>query len=376
MRMGKRMLALLAAALLLIGMLPAGALAAMDIPSTVDIGVDAQVYKNDACQIEMRAGDVLYNDQLEKYTFKWQIREGVPNNGHFFGPGETGFYNCTKAEAEKLKGQNICQCAVYDGSTLVTTITYKVGDVIYAPVIEGNSSLKYLYYTPGQPLTVSVAQPYIGGNAQLEYEWVWSNNSWEPIPNSDAREITVTPGADKDGWTLYCMVRTKNYYNDTLAGEFVVKSRAENPIEMPTLSTDGQYYEIEPGKSQVLSLPAAKPGIAGKALEYRWYTRDGFELKLYKITSTPQLTLTNTAMEEKFETFRCKVGYKGDKESNFLEYGMAFDVQFLPGTTPTTPTSAPKTGDNTPLTALFLLLGISLAGATVLAGKRRGHEHS
>ena len=385
MRMRKRMLALLAAALLLVGILPVGVLAAGNMPDQITGLVLAEVFSSDAnCTITMQAWDALYAyaswEEIENYSYQWKILSGL-NQTDFYEYGEDAVYFCTKAEASKLRGKGICQCDVYDGRKKLTTITFKVDEVIYAPVPSKDvPQLQYLYYIPGKPVTISVPTPTIGGNQKLDYLWCAykGEDAYEDYPSVNAPSITLTLGAEKDRWTLDCQAATKGYANYTWIGSFVLLNRENKPIEMPTLSGSIREYELAPGESETLTLPTATPGDPNKTVEYRWYTIDWDtgNMKFYKTTPAPQLTVTNTPDRHgKGLSYICKAGYKGEPESSFLEYGLELVVTYLTSGTPSIP-SMPKTGDNTPLTALFLLLGVSLAGATLLVGMRRRHGHS
>ncbi len=284
MRMGKRMLALLAVALLLMGMLPMGALAAEKIPEQITGYVSAEVFLSDEdCQISMQVWDTPLPeyawDKMEIYDYKWKILNGLDQT-HFSVNERDSLsadYFCTKAEAANLVGKGICQCEVYDGQKNLMTITFEVADVIYAPVPSEKITTQYVYYTPGKPVIISIQPPAIGGNQKIDYQWYMYKEGIDNFKEYrvNAPSITLTLGPEKDGWMLDCDAATEGHSNYKWAGSFILlNSEKHSPV------------------------------------------------------------------------------------------------------TPSTPTSAPKTGDNTPLTALFLLLGISLAGVTVLASKRRGHEHS
>lgn len=395
MRMTRRMLSLVAAALLLMGMLPVGALAAGTMPEQITSSVLAEVYSSDAdCQITMQTWDALYRyaswKEMEGYSYQWKILSGLDQT-QFYKYEEdpmSADYFCTKSEASPLKGKGIAQCEVYDGQKKLTTITFEVEEVIYAPVAKDVPSPQYVYYTPGQPVTASLPAPSIGGNAKVEYSWTGGNmDSFEDYPDVNAPSITLTLGADQDGWGVTCQASTYGYTNYKEMGYFIFLNREKNPIGIPALSGGNQEYYLAAGKSETLTLPTATSGDPNKTVEYRWYMIDwdvDYNEKFCETTSTPQLTVTNTPDKYgKWLYYICKAGYKGEPESSFLEYGMHFNVSYLTPdssivpsqpTSPAKPTSVPKTGDNTPLTALFLLLGISLAGTTLLASRRRKHS--
>lgn len=396
------MLALLAAALLLMGMLPMGALAG-DMPDQITHRVMAEVLRTDAdCQISMMAWDALYAyvpwEEMNTYSYTWTISSGL--DPYSFTKYEqdpmAADYVCTKKEADTWwrTGKVICQCEVSDGKKKLTTINFVIDEVIYVPIAATDTPwVQYVYYTPGDSVAVSIPEPSIGGNQKIDYQWLAYKSliegEYEGYGEVNAPSIILENlGAEKDGWTLECQVATAGYLNYRTVASFVLMSREKKPIEMPVLSSSWKGYELEPDKSETLTLPTATSGDPNKTVEYRWYMAnwDSGEIRFYKTTSTPKLTVTNTPdMRGKGVDYLCRAGYKGDPEDTFLEYGMSFSVEYLTSDTPTkptdptkpaTPTSVPKTGDNTPLTALFLLLGISLAGVTVLASKRRGHEHS
>lgn len=391
MRMGKKMLALLATVLLLAGVLPFGALATGSIPKQITAMVLAEVYdSDDNCTISLLTTDELLpyvsEEELWEYSYKWKILKDL--NSEEFSQDQWGAsYFCTRSEALKLKGKNICQCDVYNKkNTLLTTIAFQVEAVIYAPVPQG-IPLRYLYYTPGIPVTAAIPKPTIGGGMKIDYSWFMHNADFsdeKPGQRTSVPNISLTLGAENDRWILECNVATMGYSNVSGAHSLVLLNLEKKPVRMPDLFGIFEhmytYYYPAPGESKTLIYPAAGSGDPGKTVEYRWYKQDeNGNLKLCQITAVPQLTVTNTPdVRGKMEYYTCKAGYKGEPESSFLEYGAFFGVGHLTGSTPAVPTasSAPKTGDSTPLMALFLLLSVSLAGATILAGKRRGHGQS
>lgn len=399
MRKGKKKFALLAIMLLLAGMLPLGALAAQNVPEQIFATAFAEVGgADDNCWINLNGWDALNSymswEEMDGSTYTWKILEGMQAD-HFDPDGMYAYYNTDKSSAEKLVGKDICRCEVRYNGKVVTTIAFKLKEVIYAPVIVGKT--EYLYYEPGKQLTVTLAKkPTIGDGQKMEYFWDVADQNYNSLDEWNAKivenpTITFIPTAAYDRHILTCRVSTKGYDNWVWAGEYILMNSANKPVEMPSLPPydSGMYeYDLAPGKSQTLAYPDATAGAPGKTVEYRWYTLavGDLTLKPYKTTATPQITVTNTAdMQGKYEIYVCKAGYKGEPESNYLEYGERFGVNFL-AKDPVTPIDPdkpvdpakpaetapiPRTGDETPLTALYVLLAAAAASVGVIVRIRR-----
>jgi len=232
----------------------------------------------------------------------------------------------------------------------------------------------------------------------LEYRWyrykVYGDTELVQAGSEPALMIQNSGKDEDQGYMEYtCKVGYKGDENSfldynhvfyvTFYKEPVNPPTDPDTIFVPSVANPNPYYFLKKNESVKLSVPAAS-GDSSKKLNYNWFaSKNGEYFDHVASTDTPELQVTHTGKESGKVYYICDVGYSDDYTyESYVEYNVTFTVEFAGGSTPTkptdptTPTSAPKTGDNTPLTALFLLLGISLAGATVLAGKRRGHEHS
>lgn len=405
----RKILAFLGVVLLLAAMLPLGALAAQGVPDQITASVVGMITpQGDECCIdflainELQAAGTppLWNDGRD-YRFSWKLHSTLDPKKfeverEYYSAA--AFYDCSKQEAQGLVGQNLCRCEVSYQGAVITTITFRLEKLVYAPNI-GELRTEHLYFDPGKPLTVTlVKKPTIVDGGQLLYSWELSDaDDGRSESLADALEkptITFTPTAGDEGRILSCYVARKdvNQYIYSVR-EYVLVSREKKPVIMPSPDLIQQFaeYELALGQSKTLAVPAARAGDAGKALEYRWYM-DG-ETTPYAITSTPQLTVTNTTGDDERHFIECWVGYRGksfaypgisdflmnyNPSSGFCLYDTYFDLHFLPGNAgpndPNPPASTvPKTGNGTPLAMLYALLAASAAAAAKIIDSRRRH---
>lgn len=398
---GRKTWAIITALVLLLGLAaPLGALAEV-ISGTLE--VEANIYTNGRGDFSFSSFD-LYElnstwwdiaDTPEDYQFQWSVCGGAKQSALYDWEDGSVWYSDTESSIRALVGKDVLRCNIFKSGRQVAALTIRLKACIYAPTVVGDyPNYEYIYFDAGKSLTIQLnTKLEIGGGETICYEYykVRSNAGFEMLAaETTSTSVTFTPDANDHGATVSWAAATKGHDNwSGYAPDFILLDNAKKPIRMPSLAKNYEWIELKEGESTILTLPVAIAGDTAKELEYRWYTYDDSEPKLVQTSGYPSLTVTSKDVGT-WRGYVCKVGYKGSAESTFLEYGQYFEVCVVDSegnpvapSTPTTPSNpsqstkdVPKTGDSTPLTAMFILLGAALAGAAVLVGVRRRRSQS
>lgn len=395
------------ALVLLLGLVvPLGAMA--EVPSQVTIKLTAELYPDgdwtvtseferdvyDNCYEQL--GELLNEFYSGNCKFAWSDCK-VDYDIFRHEDGYAFVSNLKESDLKNNIGKILYSCDVSVNGKKVTTISYQLGGYIHVPTAASVvPDTKYVYFEPGKPVTVQMPKMEIGGGETILYQYgIDLDTDYLDLGQTTKNTVTFTPTADYNGKRLEWSASTKGYDNwINPIPVYLLLNKKLNPIIVPDMAfpDNDDYQELAVGESTILTLPEAKAGEAGRKLKYRWYDYDlGGEYQLLDVQEreSPALAIKNTG---KIHEYVCKVGYADSPDGEFFEYPVHFIVVDLaegeqpsrpsnPSTpskpTPSTPAkTAPKTGDETPIIALFALMGIALAGTAVLVTvRRRRSEH-
>ncbi len=256
-------------------------------------------------------------------------------------------------------------------------------DTITVPTVES----KILHYSIEKNNSVALSLPAASGvsTKTLVYNWYSSTDGvkFNFIKSTIIPETVISNTGKESGKVYYsCDVG----YTDMLAEDFIpynvtfIVDFGDNggfapadTIIVPAVENQAPYYTIGQNDSIALSLPAAI-GDSNKKLVYNWYSSvDGVNFHYLKSTITPDTTISNTNKESGKVYYSCEVGYADMAYGDFVPYNVLFTVDFGGNSNADegTTASVPRTGDETPLTALYVLLAAAAASVGVIARIRR-----
>ena len=377
MRMGKRMLAWLAVALLLMGMLPMGAEAQGAKPTTVRLGIDAYLDANGGW--EAQSGDVeddalfgdfswILNDFPGKeVVYKWSLCDTAFDKVGFFYsliPQQTTYTTRNsdpeaKAVLTNNIGKDFLQCELWCEGSCRATVFYYIQKYIDMPATVGTPpETEYVYFEEGKELTIQITTPLKIASGDIWYCWFKErdNGVYDIVKNKTADNFfTFTPTAADHGKEISWSASQKGVeYWNVFHPKYILQNKALNSIIMPNLTSSYTEIELAEGQSETLRLPPAQTGDSSKTLEYRWYKYSPYSGKteLVKTGSEPVLTIQNDGKDENqgYMEYTCKVGYAGD-ESSFLDYNFVFYVAFFKkpvGPTEIDPITVPSVANPNP----------------------------
>lgn len=198
--------------------------------------------------------------------------------------------------------------------------------------------------------------------------FVLSSNSMEELCKTEVMSLTVTRKKDNAQVAKINCVLDSFYYQPEWK--------------------DSQKYELDvvftPGKPVTLTLPEGKIAFThdNQEIEYFWDRGASASSGAMMIARGPKNSITFTPTADWDETIVAVFAYRKDRPNDLWGLNVTYNLKsdgtvpvepddpVTPGETGTT-TTAPKTGDETPLAMLTALLGLSLLGLAVLLVRRR-----